>query len=246
MNALLRRARGLALLARPDAVEAALWRKVRHEADVESRTQLFEHYAAWARSVARREWRRRPAYGLERADFEHFAIAGLLQAMDRFDPLGGHSFEGFARPRIRGAISDGIAASSEAAAQYTFRRRLERERLSSLREGASEGDAIARLSGIVAGLAIGLIVEDASEVLQSLPSPEPDAYESRAWREMQRNLMAALAAMKEPDRTIVHQHYVNGLEFAEIAELLKLSRARISQIHRSALMALRLQLRYDV
>lgn len=238
------RRRGLDLLARPDAIEAAWWRKLRLENHEASRTKLFDHYTPLARASAAKEWRRRPAHGLDRGDFQQFALVGLLESIDRFDPLRGAPFEAFARQRIRGAISDGIARSSEAASQYTHKRRLELERLNSLAAGAETKDPVDALRELAVGLAIGLIAEDAAKSIQSIAAPEPGPYETHAWRDMQNKLMAALEALKEPDRTILRQHYLHGIEFAELAKLLSLSRARISQIHRSALMALRGHLRY--
>ena len=38
---------------------------------------------------------------------------------------------------------------------------------------------------------------------------------------------------------MIRQHYDNGLSFARIAEMLELSRGRVSQLHRSALTRLR-------
>jgi RNA polymerase sigma factor for flagellar operon FliA len=61
---------------------------------------------------------------------------------------------------------------------------------------------------------------------------------------MQRDLLAALDALDEPSRTILHQHYLHAVEFAQLAKLLGLSRGRVSQLHRTALMALRQRLRY--
>jgi RNA polymerase sigma factor FliA len=236
--------RGLVLIVREACAEAALWRRFRFEAEANCRALLFERYAPLARKAARREWRRRPAYGLELRDFEHFAISGLLEAIDRFDPLRGAPFDAFARNRMRGAIADGANASSEAAAQYSFRRRIETERLRSLADNRDEEDPIGALAEIAAGLAIGLVVEDGAKLLEQVPSPELSAYETHAWRDMQRDLLAALDALDEPSRTILHQHYLHAVEFAQLAKLLGLSRGRVSQLHRTALMALRQRLRY--
>ncbi|MET0183798.1 MAG: sigma factor, partial [Caulobacterales bacterium] len=96
---------GLKLLEIARAVESSLWRRLRFENDSACREALFNRYIRFARSVAAQEWRRRPAYGLERQDFDQLAFGGLLDAIDNFDPLHGASFESFARARIRGAIS---------------------------------------------------------------------------------------------------------------------------------------------
>jgi RNA polymerase sigma factor for flagellar operon FliA len=235
---------GLRLVTRPAAVEASLWRRWRIERQRACRPQLFDHYLGFAKRVARGEAGRRPAYGLDRGDLEQLAFQALLEAIDRYDPLRGAPFEAYARPRIRGAISDGLSQSSEAASQYSYRRRVEGERLRSLTTGLSETDPIAALAELASGLALGLVVEDAARLLEEQPSEEPNAYESMAWRELQRDMLDAVAALPETQRIILQQHYINGVDFARLAELLQLSRGRVSQLHRTALLAVRARLRY--
>lgn len=235
---------GLRLVMRPAAVEASLWRRLRLQAERACRSRLFEHYLGFAKKLARHEFRRRPPYGLERGDVEQLAFSALLEAIDRFDPLRGSPFEAFARPRIRGAIADGLARSAEAAAQYAYRRRVENERIRSLSEGAVARDPLAALGELASGIALGLVVEDAARLLEEQPAPEFNAYETLAWRELQRDMLAAIEKLPANQRIVLQQHYLNGVDFARIAELLHLSKGRVSQLHRAALMAVRARLRY--
>src|SRR5689334_877835 len=102
---------GLALIQRPQEVEASLWRRLRFEDEGQCRELLFNRHLALAKSIAWREYRRRPPHGLEREDFEQLAMSGLLEAIDRFDPLLGAPFASFAKHRIRGAVADGASRS---------------------------------------------------------------------------------------------------------------------------------------
>ena len=235
---------GLNLIERPGRVEAALWRRLRYEQDGRCREPLFERYAPLARAVARAEFRRRPAYGLERADFEQLAFGALLEAIDRYDPLHGAPFEAFARPRIRGAIADGAVRSSEGAARYNARRRLERERLQSLLPAAprSGANAIAELAELASALAIGVIAENARLAERASAGPL-GAYESLAWRDMQIRVLEEIDALTGAERTVMQQHYVNDVPFTEIARMVGLSKGRIAQIHRAALVRLRMRLK---
>jgi RNA polymerase sigma factor FliA len=236
---------GLKLLMQAGQVEAALWRRLRYERDPACREPIFDRYAALARAIARAEYRRRPAYGLERADFEQLAFNGLLEAIDRYDPLRGAPFEAFARPRIRGSIADGVARSSESAAQYSARRRMESERLQSLLPSAPHGEAnaIAELAELASALAIGIIAENAK--LASQGSGELEAYESVAWRDMQLRVLDEIERLNGTEKTVMQQHYLNDVPFTEIARLLSLSKGRIAQIHRAALARLRTRLRRE-
>jgi RNA polymerase sigma factor for flagellar operon FliA len=65
------------------------------------------------------------------------------------------------------------------------------------------------------------------------------AYETLEWRHMQARLAAAVAALPPREAELLRNHYEHGLSFAQVAELLGLSRGRVSQLHRAALERLR-------
>lgn len=235
---------GLDLLLRPSRVEASLWRRLRLEDQADCRSALFDRYAGFARGVAARRYARRPARPADRADYEQFAYQGLLEAIDRFDPLAGVPFTAYARRRIVGCISDGINRMSDIDAQFSQRQRVERERTRSLAAGPPPGessdDPLAALSDLAIGLALGLMLEGTG--LVAAPDgadPRPTPYEGAAWREMQARLAAEVARLPEREGLIVRHHYATGLSFAQIAQLLGLSRGRVSQLHRSAIDRLR-------
>jgi RNA polymerase sigma factor for flagellar operon FliA len=170
----------------------------------------------------------------------------LLQAIDAFDPLRGSPFEAFARPRIAGSISDGFSRSSELDAQRSQHRRLQRERLRSLKqrgETEEQGDAIETLSRIAGGLAIGLMLEGTKLIASDdEPDPAPSAYDTIAWQQLQRKLVKEIGRLSSNEAAVVRQHYEHGLAFAQVADLLGLSRGRISQLHRAAIIKLRKRL----
>lgn len=236
---------GLDLLLVPPRVEASLWRRLRFERDVRCREQLFTRYRSLANLLAKRQFRTRPRHGIEIGDIEQFAYAGLLQAIDGFDPLRGIPFSAFARRRILGSISDGAGRMNELDAQYSYRRRVETERARSIADSATEGndDPLGELSRLVSGLALGLMLEETS--LLSAPDGRdyrPNAYESLAWRQMHALIAQQIARLPDREETIIRQHYENGVSFAQIAQLLGLSKGRVSQLHAAALAKLRANL----
>lgn len=232
---------GLDLLAEPSRVEAALWRRLRFEADETCRERLFQRYADFARALAARHARRRAISYVDRGDIEQFAFEGLLQAIDRYDPVNGAPFTAYARRRIAGSIADGIAAMSEAGAHARHRRRAEQERLRSLVGGpeAANANAIAALSDVAIGLALGMMLERGLVAGPGEPDPAPTAYESLEWRETQMRLLREVGQLPEREAAIIRHHYENGLSFTQIADLLGLSRGRVSQLHRASLDRLR-------
>lgn len=232
--------RGLAIVTRAERVEALLWATLRFDNRQEAREPLFHLYRPYARSIAVRH---RPLASdcAVSLDAEQWAYEGLLQAIDSFDPLRGIPFRGYARRRIIGSIRDGLARSSELDAQHSARRRLERERIKSLKEQqGGEGDAISRIAEVAVGLAIGLMLAETRLVAgEDDPDPSASAYDSLAWRQTQAQLAKAVGQLSAREADIIVNHYEHGLSFAQIADLLGLSRGRISQIHHAALLKLR-------
>ena len=234
---------GLKLIERPKKVEASLWRRLRLENNITCREKLFNQYQEMTLKLAHRQFHRCPANGLEIDDFEQFAFAGLLEAIDKFDPLRNIPFKAYARYRILGSISDGLAKSSESAAQYSYLRRAETDRIRSLNVDKDDLDALEQISDLVVGLAIGFILEGAG-VFQSQTGEDsrPNAYETLSWREMQLRLKDGIENLSSKEKTVIKQHYINRVPFLQIAQLLNLSKGRVSQIHKAAIDRLRRQL----
>lgn len=234
---------GLDLLLVPPRVEASLWRRLRFERELRCREQIFTRYRGLARSIAVRQLRGRPRNGIEQGDMEQFAYEGLLHAIDRFDPLRGIPFGAFARRRIIGSIADGASQMNEADAQYSYRRRVENERARSV--AADSADPLRALAQLATGLAIGLMLEGTNLVGGEHGADlRPNAYESLAWRELQALLVREIARLPDRESVIVRQHYENGVSFTHIAQLLGLSKGRVSQLHASALAKLRMRMRH--
>lgn len=231
---------GLTLVVDPLRAEASLWRRSRFEGCVAARETLFTRYLALARAIAGRLARDRRASAADRGDFDQFACEGLLQALDRYDPLAGVPFAAFARRRIAGAIAAGAARLTELGTQFSHRRRVERERIRALAASDAAVDPLAALADLAVGLAIGLMLDGTGIVAANdTADTRPGAYDSLAWRETMALLTAAVDALPDAEAMVIRQHYHHGVPFAEIATLLRLSRGRISQLHRAAIERLR-------
>lgn len=228
---------GLDLVLRPPRVEASWWRRWRFEAQVDCREQLFRRYTPLARTIALRHYKRRTTGHGDRHDYDHFAFEGLLQALDRFDPLMGIPFDAYARPRIRGSIADGLASMSEITTQLRHRRRAEHDRLRSLkRDAADEADPLSELAHLLGSLAIGLILERSGK---EEADPAPSAYETLESRELAALLAQEVRRLPKGEAEVIGHHYETGLSFAQVATLLGLTRGRVSQLHHAGLKRLR-------
>lgn len=237
---------GPRVIERPAWVEASLWRRLRFENQDDCRQTIFSRYHDLARGIANSEFRRRPAYGLERVDFEQLAYGGLLESIDRYDPLRGAPFGAYVAPRIRGAISDALSRSNEEGARYSERRRLERERLKSVASTTRDRtvDPLSALTDIAVGLALGLLAEGAAALDGTvMESTDINGYHTLDWRQMQIAVVEEIRQLPDTERVILQQHYLNGVSFKLIADMMSLSTGRISQLHRTALAKIRVRLR---
>lgn len=227
-------------------VNADLWRALASEPSGPARQRIFETYLPFSRKIAARVRRERSGADLDPGDLRQYAAEGLLQAIDRFDPARGAPFEAFAARRIAGCVIDGIGESSELRRQSAFRNRVRSERARSLGSDQpsrlSTADALQALANLAVELALGFMLDEAALSGGELQAQTPSAYESLAWSETVKHVAVAIADLPEQERVVVRLHYLEGLEFARIADTLSLSRGRISQIHAAALQHLRRRL----
>lgn len=234
---------GLRLLIDGGRAEAAEWRQFRTDPSADARVALFTRFREVARRTALKEHRRISGMGLELSDCTQVAYEALLESIERFDPDRGIPFAAYVRPRITGAIRNALAKASEARSSYSARKRAERDRLTSLKRQAStneDNDTMESLREIVVGMALGFLLEENGEgEAEQVPSSSPSAFDGAAWNQLEKALDDKLSNLPDPERSVIHYHYKQGLQFAEIASLFGLSRGRVSQIHSKALARLR-------
>jgi RNA polymerase sigma factor for flagellar operon FliA len=221
---------------------APLWARWRETGAAEDRDALVEHYTVHARILAAKCFSNRVSHELEFGDYMQFGMVGLLESIDRFDDTVGVKFETFAGHRIQGAILNGIENMTEVQKQTAVRRRVLRERTASLAEKSTKDpvSALERLAEVAIGLALGFALEDSGIYAGEGEAMLPDnAYSRVEMRQLSERLAESVESLPEQLRLVIHRHYFQQVPFDEIAATMKLTKGRISQIHRSALMQLR-------
>lgn len=219
-----------------ELAEQQLWQQFGGSACKKARDAIFALYQNWAAAQALQWARRVYIPGADHDDFVQYAHLGLLEAIDRFNPSLGFEFATFARHRIKGSILNSVFRFSEKTANL---RRTEQETnelvsgLLSASQTAGQG-AMAALSELIIDLAVdyalqNLAVEAEPLMLHGSPysSPEYNAFASK--------ISAKVGQLDEPLSSIIKLHYQQGMTFQQIAELLELSKGRISQLHKEAL-----------
>jgi RNA polymerase sigma factor for flagellar operon FliA len=243
--------------AAADLEPGPLWEEYGKTRDPRLRQGLVRRYLEMAHRIAASLFAKRIHNSVGFDDYLQYSRVGLLEAIDRYDPARGASFETFAGYRIRGAILNGLEKSTESAAQAAHRRRSSlRERAQSLlpsREREALGpdelsdnessevdvDSFAGLVDVTIMLAMGYVLEDSGEWNPAGAARVGDPYRSVQLERIRARLSLLVDALPQRERHIVRCHYFEHMEFQAIGELLGLSKGRVSQLHGRALRLIR-------
>ena len=201
--------------------------------------------------IVARQVKRTVGPAVEIDDLRSYGREGLLDASRRFDTTRGVPFRAYANFRVRGAMLDGVRASSHLPRRVHERlRALEAARLTS--EGSSEdvlaGDSPkgttadaeraldSHLAAMATAMALGLVAkpalgDDGERVLvDSSATPE----EATVRAEMEDRVRRAILTLPEDEQEIVRRHYIGGERFDQVARDMGLSKSWASRLHTRA------------
>ena len=228
----------------------ALWLKYKETKSVDVRNELAEHYLQLVKIVCGRLAVSLPPH-LDRDDLLSSGFFGLLDAIDRFDVTRNIKFETYAGVRIRGAILDYLRSKDWI--PVTMRQRIRKYEQTVCRLETELGRA-ATDKELAEALEISL------EELQTLinqcnsatiiPLEEylkmdvPEAVDtnpanSTEFFELKETLAKAIERLPQKERTVISLYYYEELTLKEIAMIMNLSEARISQLHTKAIFRMR-------
>lgn len=242
-----------------DVGKQNLWKKYKLHKDPEAREQLILSYAYLAKYVVdRMPVCQTPAAGYD--DLLSYATLGLIDAIEKFDPLRDVKFETYAITRIRGAVLDALKTldwlpRSVRAEEQKIRRvfaRLEGE----LGRPATDEEAAAAL-----GIEVDTLSEKLASVSQSAllsledlmisseetvdVRPIGGTYDSLCdpertveLAERTRFLAKAIGELPERERLVISLYYKDGLTLKEIAAVLGVTESRVCQLHSKAVIRL--------
>lgn len=218
-----------------------------------ARDRLVLSYSPMVRYIASRKVRELPAH----CDLDDLASAGLvalMEAVDRFDPAKGASFEQYAWTRVAGALLDELRKQDWASRSVRREgRRIERARDSFFaRNGTMPTEAelatelgttvdelratvedidrsdIASLNAPTRGVDDGTVAE-IGDTLQA-PQGEHEPETTILGADRNAAMRAAIARLSDRERHVLALVHVQELPGAEIGRMLGISESRVSQI----------------
>lgn len=215
--------------------ERALWMEYVAKRTGVLRVRLIERYLPESRTLAAYMFGRRIDRNAEFDDYLQYARIGLLEAIDRYDPMREARFVTYASHRMRGAILNGVLRSTEGAAVSRYRRTLLQQRMESLRTAGGD-DVFSQMVDRTIGVALGLILDSVDPVETGSGL---DPYRSFQLLNLKKRVTLVVEALPERERMIIRWHYFDQMDFKLVGEALQLSKGRISQLHSRALRLLR-------
>ena len=255
-------------LSAPEA--EGLWRAWSSRRDCSARDRLVLSYAPMVTYLASKKVRELPSH-CELDDLASCGLVALIEAVERFDPKKGASFEQFAWTRVSGAIMDELRRQDWASRSVRhFARQIDSARedffikngrspsepeladelsvpLSEIRKQLGELER-AEVCSLNAPTRNG----DESEMLEigdTVENHELGSEPEQATLASERAAIVrdAISSLSERERMVLKLVHVDELQGAEIGARLGVSESRVSQILAGARQKLRARLvNYDV
>jgi RNA polymerase sigma factor for flagellar operon FliA len=239
---------------------ASRWRAWKSRGDSQARDRLILAYSPMVKYLALKKARDLPTH-CELEDLVSCGLVAVVEAVDRFDPAKGATFEQYAWMRVTGAIIDELrrldrlsrssrvlARSIERAQDAWFARigtqpseselagELKIE-VQELRELQSQLDR-AQVVSLNAPTSRGQEQHEIGETIAA-PIGRHDPEQALLGRERLECFRTAVTTLSERERMVLALVHVNHVQGAEISRLLGVTESRVSQILSSARRKLR-------
>ena len=233
-----------------------------------TKAELVQKYGKKVKLIALRI-ANRLGHAIEVDDLMSMGYIGLMNAADRYDSSHGTKFETYAEFRIRGTIFDEIRKQDWVPRSARDRAKLLSETESRLQAEKSRKPTDKEMS-IALGVTLKKYYQMRSEIggLMLLNFPDTASLSNQAHaklseavardkgtidpfnevcrKDAKKVMEDVLKKLNENERTVISCYYFRGLNQSEIAQILELTEARISQIHSKAILHLKECLEEDV
>jgi RNA polymerase sigma factor FliA len=229
------------------------------------REHLILEHLSQIKYIAQRISTKLPSH-VELNDLVSAGVLGLLDAIEKFDPMRGVKFKTYAELRIKGAILDSLRNLDWAPRSLRKKSKdlekvykdLEQRfgRPATEREICDEMEITLEefyeLVDQIRGLTLGSFHEISSQdddksgepLVRYIPDgPQMDPFFHFHKSEVRNILGWAIDALPKKERLVVSLYYYDELTMKEIGKVLGVNESRISQLHTKAMLRLRSKLR---
>jgi RNA polymerase sigma factor for flagellar operon FliA len=236
------------------ALDKSLWKNYKVNDNQQAREEIILKHLGLVRYAVGRIIIMLPDH-IEAEDLESYGIIGLIEALEKFDYQRGIEFSTFALPRIKGEIYDYLRSKDWLPDNMRRELKLVKEKRENFKAetGREPGQSeLAELAGIKedrlntierhSQLAnwISLSHEFEGVELMELIAADLDQAADKLTDEEAVNLLTKkIDMLSENEKLVLTLYYYEELTQVEIAEVMELSAARVSQIHSQAIRRLR-------
>ncbi len=230
--------------------------------DDRQREDLILKFAPLIKLIVNRIAIRLPPH-VDTEDLVNAGVIGLMDAIEKYDPMRGTSFKTYAEFRIRGAILDELRILDwfpRSIRQKVNRlenafSNLERQlgRTATDEEVAEALDmdleefyeilAQASAVSLVSLYDMGREEGEERSLLDCIAGGEDDPAATLESQEVYEAVGRAIERLPEKEKIVISLYYYDELTMKEIGKVLKLTESRVSQIHTKAVIRLRAKLR---
>ena len=237
------------------------WKVYKTEGTTEARNEIVLQYTDLVRKIVLRFRGSYNNFG-QLDDMVNQGMMALIDAVEKFDPEMGNKFETFASLKVKGAIIDFMRKQDWIPRnQRSLSKRLD-EAYSELYtdKGCQPTEIeIAEKMGItvqqlhkIFQLRHNAIILSYEEMIQEKmvattplitnenksSSPESELLDG----ELKDNLVKAINELNEKEKLVVSLYYYENLKLKEIADILKITESRVSQIHSASILKMKYKL----
>ena len=236
------------------ALDRSLWKKYKVNDNPQAREEIILKHLGLVRYAVGRIIIMLPDH-IEAEDLESYGVIGLIEAIEKFDHHRGVEFSTFALPRIKGEIYDYLRAKDwlpDNMRRELKKVRNERENFKSETGREPKHSELSELTGIKKNrlntierhsqLANWISLSHDYEGIEliELIAADLDQAVDKLTEEEATNLLAKkLDKLSEKEKLVLTLYYYEELTQVEIAEVIDLSAARVSQLHSQAIRRLR-------
>lgn len=221
--------------------EKSMWNTYISNPTQENKNILVACYDGYVNAIAANFFADRQVADIQFNEYKQYGLVGLLEALERFKPAQGVRFKTYATHRIRGAIISGIEKHSEQQQQISHLARLRQERMQSLvnnQAKAGKQDAFLELAEVAFGLAIGIMLEGTAMVDEKHAQVQPEVYKKRELHDLSKLITRLIELLPKQEQQVLQLHYYQEQRFDEISQSLSITKGRVSQIHKKAILSL--------